>query len=103
MSIYSDDAVVITGQSKLGGKDSVANVWKNVIPYAKNFKIHQSVFSASDDMVFIEGFFTFDWNKDNYSAFCKGKTILVWKKQTNNSWKITYHEENHGDLVKVKL
>jgi ketosteroid isomerase-like protein len=100
MNIYADDAVVISGQNKMAGKDSIANGWKYVAPYAKNFKTYESVFSVSNDMVFIEGLFTFDWNKDNYSALAKGVAIVVWKKQADNTWKITYHEEDHGDLVK---
>jgi ketosteroid isomerase-like protein len=100
INIYADDAVVISGQIKMAGKDSIANVWKYVAPYAKNFKTYESVFSVSDDMVFIEGLFTFDWNKDNYSALAKGVAIVVWKKQADNTWKITYHEEDHGDLPK---
>jgi len=100
MSIYADDAVVISGQMKIGGKDSIANAWKYVVPYAKNFKTYQYVASVSEDMVYVEGLFTFDWNQGNYSALAKGVQIIVWKKQADNTWKITYSEENHGDLVK---
>jgi len=100
INIYADDAVVISGQIKMAGKDSIANGWKYTAPYAKNFKTYESVFSVSDDIVFIEGFFTFDWNKDNYSAHAKGVAIVVWKKQADNTWKITYHEEDHVDLPK---
>jgi uncharacterized protein (TIGR02246 family) len=100
MNIYADDAVVISGQTKMAGKDSIANGWKYVVPYAKNFKTYESVFSVSDNMVFIEGLYTFDWTKDNYSALAKGVAIVVWKKQADNTWKITYYEEDHGDLVK---
>jgi uncharacterized protein (TIGR02246 family) len=100
MSIYADDAIVISGQIKMAGKDSITNGWKYVVQYAKNFKTYQSVSSVSEEMVFIEGLYTFDWNQGNYSELCKGVAILVWKKQADNSWKITYHEENHGDLVK---
>jgi uncharacterized protein (TIGR02246 family) len=100
MSIYADDAIVISGQLKFGGKDSIAKGWKNIVQYAKNFKTYQSVSSVSEEMVFTEGLYTFEWNQGNYSALAKGVAILVWKKQADNSWKITYHEENHGDLVK---
>ena len=100
MSIYADDAVVISGQHIMGGKDSITNGWKNVVHYAKNFKTYQSVSSVSEEMVFIEGLYTFDWNQGDYSALAKGVAIVVWKKQTDKTWKITYHEEHHGDLVK---
>ena len=100
MSIYADDAIVISGQIKMSGKDSITNGWKYVVQYAKNFKTYQYVSSVSEEMVFMEGLYTFDWNQGNYSALAKGVAILVWKKQADNTWKITYHEENHGDLVK---
>lgn len=100
ISIYADDAVVISNQIKLCGKDSITNGWKVVCQYAKNFNTYVGVSSVSKDMVFIEGLYTFDWNKDNYSALAKGIVILVWKKQADNKWKITYHEGNHGDLPK---
>lgn len=100
MSIYADDAIVISGQIKMSGKDSITSGWKYVVPYAKNFKTYQYVSSVSEDMVFVEGLYTFDWNQGNYSALAKGTAILVWKKQVDNTWKITYHQEDHGDLVK---
>ena len=100
MSIYADDAVVLSNQMKLCGKDSITNGWKIVCQYAKNFNTYVSVSAVSKDMVYVEGLYTFDWNQGNYSALAKGVAILVWKKQADNTWKITYHEENHGDLVK---
>jgi ketosteroid isomerase-like protein len=100
MNLYADEAVMISGKYKMAGKDSIAVGWGAVVPYAKNFKMHECVFSVSDNMVFIEGLFTFDWNKDNYSSLAKGVSIVVWEKQADSSWKITYQEENHGDWVK---
>lgn len=100
ISIYADDAVVISNQTKLCGKDSITNGWKVSCLYAKNFNIYGGISSVSKDMVYIEGLYTFDWNKGNYAALAKGVVILVWKKQADNKWKITYHEGNHGDLPK---
>ena len=100
IGIYADDAVVISNQTKLCGKDSITNSWKISCQYAKNFNTSVGVSSVSKDMVYIEGLYTFDWNKGNYSALAKGVVILVWKKQADNKWKITYHQGNHGDLPK---
>jgi uncharacterized protein (TIGR02246 family) len=100
MSIYAEDAIVISGQIKMSGKDSITNGWKNVVQHAKNFKTYLYVSSVSEDIVFTEGLYTFDWTQGNYSALAKGAAIVVWKKQVDKTWKITYHEENHGDLVK---
>jgi len=100
MSLYTDDAIVISGQTKMCGKDSIFNGWKDVASFATNFKAYQSIYSVSEDMVFTEGLYTFDWNQGDYSALAKGVSILVWKKQADNTWKITYLEENHGDLIK---
>ena len=100
MSIYADDAIVVSGGVKMCGKDSITAGWKYVVPFAKNFTVYKGLSSVTSDMVYAEGLFTFDWQQDNYSAFAKGIFTLVWKKQPDGYWKITYHSEEHGDLVK---
>jgi ketosteroid isomerase-like protein len=100
MSIYADDAIVNSGGIKMCGKDSIAGGWKYVVPFAKNFSVYKGLSSVSSDMIYAEGLFTFDWQKDNHSAFAKGIFTLVWKKQQDGLWKITYHSEEHGDLAK---
>jgi ketosteroid isomerase-like protein len=99
-NIFADDAVVIEGNLKAAGKDSIEKIWKVPIQHIKNFTFYKGLSSVTEDMVYCEGLFTFDWSMDNYSAFCKGKMIIIWKKQNDGSWKITYNEENHADLVK---
>jgi len=100
MSIYADDAIVISGGIKMCGKDSISGGWKYVVPFAKNFTVYKGLSSVSSNMIYAEGLFTFDWQKDNYSAFAKGIFTLVWKKQSDGFWKIAYHSEEHGELVK---
>jgi ketosteroid isomerase-like protein len=100
VSIYAADAIVISGEMKMCGKDSITAGWKEVVPFAKNFTFHKGFSSVTSDMIFAEGLYTFDWHRDNYSALAKGLTTLVWKKQPDGSWKITFQIEEHGDLVK---
>ncbi|MFN8256305.1 MAG: nuclear transport factor 2 family protein [Bacteroidales bacterium] len=98
--IYADDAVVISMNSRAGGIDSIRKMWEIPSKHAKNFVHYKGVSSVTDDMVYMQGMFTFDWSMDNYNAACKGNMVVVWKKQADGKWKITYEEENHGDLVK---
>lgn len=100
LNLYADDAVFISQDLRIGGKDSLAVVLETVVPYMSNFNPDKGITSVTDDLMYYQGLFTFDWNKDNYSAMGKGFMTTVYKKQADNSWKITLAIENHGDLVK---
>jgi uncharacterized protein (TIGR02246 family) len=100
MNLYTDDAVVISGKIKMNGKDSISSGWSQVIQYAKNFNAYQCVYSVSEDMVYVQGYYIFDWTGGASPVLAKGTYILVWKKQADNSWKITFHQEDHGDIAK---
>jgi ketosteroid isomerase-like protein len=100
IGIYTDDAVIISGTVKMAGRDSIEKGWKIPLQHSKNIVIYKGLSSVTEDIIFSEGLFTFDWSVDNYSAFCKGIMTIVWKKQSDGSWKITYSAENHVDLVK---
>lgn len=100
LSIYTDDVVFLNGLIKISGKDSLAKSFTYMFQHSRNFRNFPAVFSVSDDMVFVEGLFTFDWNVENRVTYAKGVMIMVFKKQADNSWKITYAEENHGDILK---
>ena len=98
LSIYSNDIVFLNGPVKMSSKDSLAIGFKYMFQHMKNFNYYPGFSSVSKDLIFSEGMFTFDWQVDNSISFAKGVMILVYSKQPDNSWKITYCEENHGDL-----
>lgn len=100
LNLYADDAVLMSNESKYGSQDSIALALENMVPYMSNFNPEKGITTITDNLIYYQGLFTFDWNKDNYSAMGKGFMTTVYKKQADNSWKITLAIENHGDLVK---
>ncbi len=100
LNLYADDAVFISQDLRIGGKDSLAVVLETMVPYMSNFNPDKGITTVTDNLIYYQGLFTFDWSKDNYSAMGKGLMTTVYEKQADNSWKITLAIENHGDLVK---
>jgi len=99
LNLYSDDAVFISQDLRIGGKDSLAVVFEITVPYISNFNMDKGIISVTDDLIYYQGMFTFDWNKD-YSAKAKGFMTTVSKKQADNSWKVILAIEDHGDILK---
>jgi ketosteroid isomerase-like protein len=93
--IYAADALLISCGKKYSGKDSIISILKNSVSFIKNLKTYPCVYSASDKLVFIQSYFTFNWNKDNHSTPNKGTTLSIWQKQADNTWKITFFQEDH--------
>lgn len=100
LSLYTDDIVFINGNVTMNTKDSLSNGFRYMFEHMKNFNYTNGISSVSKDMIFAEGMFTFDWNIDNHTSIGKGVMVLVYIKQPDNSWKITYCKENHGDIPK---
>lgn len=95
VDIFTDDAVFISYGKKMVGRDSIASNLKNAMPFMKNFKSYPCVYSVSDNLVFTQSYFTGTWNKNNSSKPMKGTAIYVWQKQADNTWKITFFQEDH--------
>ncbi len=100
LSIFTDDAVFLNGQVKISGVDSLRKAFTYMFQHSSNFKYYPALWSVKEDMVFIEGMFTFDWTINGSVSNAKGVMREVFLKQPDNSWKITYSEENHGDIMK---
>lgn len=100
LNIYTDDGIMLNGLVKISGKDSLAKSFTYMFQHSSNFKYFPALWSVQGDMVFIEGLFTFDWNMNGTVSQGKGVMKDVFVKQPDNSWKITYSEENHGDVMK---
>lgn len=98
LNYFADDAIFISCGWRMGGKDSIASGLKFLLEHSSDLKIYPGTSSVSDEIVFTQGLITFKWVNESYSAIAKGIMILVWKKQKDGSWKITFEEENHGDL-----
>jgi ketosteroid isomerase-like protein len=100
LSIYASDAVFLNGPLKMSNPDTIANGFKYMFQHSRNFTYYPCLSSVTKELVFIEGMFTFEWHADNNMSIGKGSMIVIFKKQADNKWKITYCEENHGDIVK---
>jgi uncharacterized protein (TIGR02246 family) len=98
--IFTDDAVFLNGQVQISGVDSLRKSFTYMFQHSSNFKYYASLWSVKEDMVFIEGMFTFDWAMNGAVSHAKGVMREVFVKQPDNSWKLTYSEENHGDILK---
>lgn len=101
LDLYTDDVVFISQNLRIGGKDSLAVVLsEGMVPYISNFNIEKGITAVTDNLIYFQGMFTFDWSKDNYSAMGKGLMTTVIKRQADNSWKTTLAIEDHGDIIK---
>jgi uncharacterized protein (TIGR02246 family) len=98
MNYFADDAIVISCGWRMSGKDSIAGGMKYMLEHSSSLITSMGPISVSGDLVFTQGLITFVWKNEGYSAIAKGAVIMIWKKQNDGSWKITYEEENHGDL-----
>jgi ketosteroid isomerase-like protein len=100
LGLFTDDAVFLNGLVKISGADSLRKSFSYMFQHSSNFRYYPALSSVKQDMVFIEGLFTFDWNMNGVVSHAKGMMREVFIKQPDNSWKITYSEENHGDILK---
>jgi len=100
LGLFTDDAVFLNGQVKISGADSLRKSFTYMFQHSSNFRYFPALWSVKEDMVFIEGMFTFDWAMNGAVSHAKGVMREVFIKQPDGSWKITYSEENHGDILK---
>jgi uncharacterized protein (TIGR02246 family) len=98
VNIFTDDAIVISCGWRMSGKDSIAGGMKYMLEHSSDMVISPGVSNVSDDNVFLEGLVTLNWKNEDYSALAKGVITIIWKKQNDSTWKITFEEENHGDI-----
>jgi ketosteroid isomerase-like protein len=98
MKSFADDAIVISCGWRMSGKDSVAGGMKYMLEHSSGMIISPGISNVTDDIVFLQGLVTLNWKNETYSALARGIIVIIWKKQDDGSWKITFEEENHGDI-----
>jgi len=98
MKSFADDAIVISCGWRMSGRDSIEGGMKYMLEHSSEMIIDPGISNVTDDIIFLQGLVTLKWKNEAYSALAKGVILLIWKKQDNGSWKITFEEENHGDL-----
>ncbi len=99
MKSFADDAVVISCGWRMCGKDSIAGGMKYMLEHSSGIAISEGISNIHGDIIFLEGLVTLNWKNESYNAVAKGVITLIWKKQSDLSWKITFEEEDHGDLT----
>jgi ketosteroid isomerase-like protein len=99
MKSFANDAIVISCGWRMCGKDSIAGGMKYMLEHSSGIEISECISNISGDIVFLEGLVTLNWKNESYKAVAKGAITLIWKKQSDGSWKITFEEENHGDIA----
>jgi len=98
MELYTDDAIVISCGWRMCGKDSIAGGMKYLLEHASSLSFIPGPGRETPETLFLSGLMTFSWKNESYHATAKGMMNIVWKKQVDNSWKITWFQEDHGDI-----
>ncbi|HVN56774.1 MAG TPA: nuclear transport factor 2 family protein [Bacteroidales bacterium] len=96
--LCSDDAVVISCGWRMCGRDSVASGMKYLLAHSSDLSITPGTGKESPDNIFVSGLMIFRWKNESYSATAKGMMNIIWKKEAGNKWKITFLQEDHGDI-----
>jgi len=89
-NIIPDNSIVFADGWKTMGKDSVIeNFLKINLPINRGFKTSKIMNGSSPGMVYRVGEWSMDFIKsDSTIGTNKGVFTLIWKKQTDNKWKV---------------
>jgi len=93
--LFTDDALLIGNGKYTWTKDSILGWAKTVAPFIKNFQGYLGPSTVTTDMVFMQKYWTLDFVVESNSMPAKGVSILVWKKQPDNSWKTVLENSDY--------
>ena len=96
--LFDEDAVFIMCGWRMCGRDSIRTGMKYLLQHSSDLEFTPVISSVSGGILYMTGLANFNWKNEGYSALARGIMTVIWKKQENGSWKITFEEENHGDL-----
>jgi len=96
-NMFTDDALLIGNGKNTWTKDSILTWAQSLVPYIKNFKAYLGPTSVSADMVIMQKYWILDYVVQGSVLPTKGVSILIWKKQSDNSWK-TILEKSDYDI-----
>lgn len=95
-NMFTDDALSIGNGKCIWTRDSILAWAKTTVPFIKNFKAYLGPTTVSTDMVYMEKYWTLDFVVQGKSMPAKGVSILVWKKQADNSWKTVLENSDYN-------
>lgn len=87
---FTNSTLVLIGDGKATGTDSIMkNLVSKQLPRVANLKITKFSEGTSTDFAFYTGSWTIDFTKNETVVGSDvGNITIIWKKQSDNSWKI---------------
>jgi uncharacterized protein (TIGR02246 family) len=92
-NLYDEDAVLMPKEEEpVLGKSAIREYYKKLVadPHFVPFTltVNWNSFHVVDDIAIATSVFDGDVTRDGKQIHFRGKNLLVWKKQTDGSWKI---------------
>jgi uncharacterized protein (TIGR02246 family) len=99
VSFYADDAVVLPNKAPVTrGKENIRKNWAPLLALpgpGLSWKTGSLEVARSGDIAYETGAYDFViTDKNGKSSDAKGKYVVVWKKQTDGSWKVVVDTDN---------
>lgn len=94
ISFLADDAHFLQGNTHFKGKGEVADKWvRETLPTLSDLKTNVVSSGTDTQTAYEAGTFSVDvlpLNPKDPHAYGEGNYILLWKKGTDNTWKLSY-------------
>jgi ketosteroid isomerase-like protein len=91
-SFFAADVQLLQADNRFKGKTEVVDKWvRQSLPAIGNLKTSVVSSDADNHFAYESGSFSVDVTAPNQpNAVGEGNYVFVWKKQADNSWKISY-------------
>ncbi len=101
VSFYADDAVILPDKAPaVRGQEDFRKNWAPLLALpgpGLSWKTGSLEVAHSGDIAYETGVYVFiTTDKNGKSTDTKGKYVVVWKKQTDGSWKVVVDTDNTG-------
>ncbi|WP_460908779.1 YybH family protein [Spirosoma areae] len=94
VQFLADDVHFLQGETHFKGKSEVAEKWvRSTLPTLADLKTNVISSSADSQTAYEAGTFSVDVlpeSPDQPKGYGEGNFILLWKKGTDNTWKLSY-------------
>jgi ketosteroid isomerase-like protein len=92
--LFTEDAVLIAGDWKVTGRDSLTAKWiKTSVPAIANLKLMPYRQSASPTMAYSSGTYTHDVKEnDSITTSQRGVYTIIWEAGPDKKWKVSLVE-----------
>jgi ketosteroid isomerase-like protein len=94
ISFLADDVQFLQGETHFKGKSEVADKWvRSTVSTINNLKTYVSSSGSGEQIAYEGGTFSVDvlpGGPNEPAATGEGNSILLWKKGTDGTWKLSY-------------